>query len=100
MKRILVTYKVKKDKALENKEYIEKVFDELNRAKPEGIKYASFQQPDGLTFVHIASIETPDGKNPLSESAAFAEFQKEIKERCETFPVAVELNIIGSYNIF
>jgi hypothetical protein len=50
--------------------------------------------------VHIASIETEDGSNPLSNSTAFAEFQKEIKERCEVLPVVVELSEIGSYNLF
>ncbi len=100
MKRVLVQYKVKADKAGENIEFIEKVFKELYENNPNGLRYASFSKPDGLSFVHIASIETEDGSNPLSNSTAFAQFQKEIKERCEVLPVAVELTEIGSYNLF
>lgn len=100
MKRVLVQDKVKTDKATENIEFIRKVFKDLNENTPNRIRYASFTAPDDLSFVHIASIETEDGSNPLSNSAAFAEFQKEIKDRCEVPPVAVELNEIGSYKIF
>jgi hypothetical protein len=99
MKRVLVQYKVKADKAEENIEFIKKVFNELTENNPNGLRYASFLKPDGLSFVHIASIETEDGSNPLSNSTAFAQFQKEIKERCEDLPVAIELTEIGSYNL-
>lgn len=100
MKRVLVQYKVKADKAEENINFIKYVFKELKEKSPSGLKYVSFHQPDGVSFVHIASIETQDGKNPLSESAAFKEFQKEIKNRCEIPPVAVDLNEIDSYKFF
>ncbi|RMF57088.1 MAG: hypothetical protein D6748_11950 [Calditrichaeota bacterium] len=100
MKRVLVQYRVKKEKAEENKAYIKKVFMQLQEDSPEGIRYASFVQPDGVSFVHIASVETPDGKNPLSELPAFKAFQKEIKDRCEVPPTAVELIEVGTYRLF
>ena len=100
MKRVIVQYKVKQDRAEENIKFIKGVFEELNSDKPDGLRYASFIQPDGLSFIHIASIETEDGVNPLGKSAAFAEFQKEIKSRCEIPPVAIEISEIGSYNLF
>ena len=100
MKHVLVQYKVKEDKSEENINFIKKVFDELKVNSPSGLRYASFHQPDGLSFVHIASIESADGKNPLSETKAFAEFQKDIKDRCEIPPHAIELHEIGSYNFF
>jgi hypothetical protein len=100
MKRVLVQYKVKADKAAENEAFIRAVFEELKQSSPEGLRYASFKLDDGLRFVHIASIETDDGNNPLSESAAFKVFQAEIRDRCEEPPVAVDLNDIGSYRLF
>jgi quinol monooxygenase YgiN len=99
MKRVLVRYKVKPDRAAENRQYIEKVFEELRAKQPDGIRYASFSLDDGVSFVHLASIETAGG-NPLSETEAFKAFQKEIKDRCEEPPVAVELNEIGTYRCF
>ncbi len=89
MKRVIVRYKVKADKAQENINYVKKVFEELKKTAPAGLRYATFIQPDGVSFIHIASIETKDGNNPLSESPAFAEFQKEIKDRCEIPPQPV-----------
>ncbi len=100
MKRILVRYKVRGDKAAENENYIKKVFEELKRTGPQGFRYASFKQDDGLSFVHIASIESEGENNPLGESPAFKAFQAEIRDRCEEPPVAVELSEIGSYRFF
>ena len=100
MKRVLVRYKVKSNRAEENTDFIKKVFTELQQNSPEGLRYASFKLDDGVSFVHIASIETESGNNPLAETAAFKKFQAEIKARCEEPPVAVELNEIGSYRFF
>ncbi len=85
MKRVMVRYKLKA---------------ELNTKQPEGLRYASFGFPDGLTFIHIALIETADGKNPLGMTEAFPLFTKDIKDRCEEPPVAMDLNEIGSYHLF
>ena len=100
MKRVLVRYKVKPDRAEENAAFVREVFDELKKDGPEGLRYATFKLDDGVSFVHVASIETDDGHNPLSDSPAFKAFQAEIKERCVEPPVAVDLHEIGSYRFF
>lgn len=100
MKRVMVRYKVKSEKAEENKQLIRAVFEELKAKQPDGIRYASFILPDGVSFMHIASVETTDGSNPLGMTDAFKVFQKEIKERCEEPPVAMDLQEIGSYKLF
>jgi len=41
MKRVMVRYKVKADRAAENESYIAKVFEQLKREKPSGLRYAS-----------------------------------------------------------
>jgi len=96
-KTIMVRYKTKPDRADENVKYIEKVFEELRRNVPAGVRYACFKLSDGVSFMHIASIETADGSNPLTQSAAFKSFQAAIKDRCEEQPVATDLTAIGSY---
>ena len=100
MKRLMVRYKVKADRAAENESYIAKVFKQLKSDSPPGLRYASFKLEDGVSFVHIASIETPDGSNPLGEQSAFKAFVAQIKERCEDAPVAVDLTEVGSYRFF
>jgi hypothetical protein len=99
-KKVLVRYKVKAGRAEENKQLIKAVFEELEATQPAGIRYASFVLPDGLSFVHIASVETADGKNPLNMTVAFPVFSKDIKDRCEELPVVVDISEIGSYNLF
>lgn len=99
MKRVLVRYKVKPDRAAENESYIQAVFDQLRLEAPAGLRYASFKLDDGVSFVHLASIETNDGSNPLGALAAFQAFVSDIEERCEEPPVAVDLNEIGSYRL-
>jgi hypothetical protein len=97
MRTVMVRYRVRPDKAGENVAYIQKVFEEMQRSSPPGLRYASFKLSDGVSFVHIASVETTDGSNPLTESVAFKAFQAGIKDRCEEQPVATEMTAIGSY---
>jgi len=95
MKRIMVRYKLKAGRSEENEALVRAVFAELAERSPAGLRYATFRLPDGLTFVHIASLEGPE--NPLGGIAAFDEFQRGIRDRCEEPPVAVELEDMGSY---
>ena len=100
MQTTIVRYKVKADKADENKAYIRRVFEELDASKPDGLRYVSFNLADGLSFVHIAVIETEDGENPLQQSDAFKAFIADIKDRCDEPPAASAADIVGSYRLF
>jgi len=100
MKRLIVRYKVKPDKADENQKYIQKVFEELHRTSPSGLRYASFRLKDGVSFVHIVSVETHNDSNPLIEVPAFKSFNAGINDRCEEQPVLTEMTEVGSYRFF
>lgn len=97
MKRVMVRYRIKQDRVEENEAFIRAVFAELQNQSPDGVRYASFKQDDGASFVHIASIEGEG--NPLTELPAFKAFTADIRERCDEPPVAVELSEVGSYRI-
>jgi hypothetical protein len=97
MKRIMVRYRVKRDRLDEHVGYITQVFEQLAREQPTGLRYASFRLDDQVSFVHLASIETADGKNPLSSLSAFKAFTEQIKDRCDESPVAVDLHEVGAY---
>ena len=97
MKKMMVRYKVKPDRASENENYIKAVFSQLRSEAPAGIRYASFKLDDGVSFVHIVSIEAEDGENPLGKLSNFKAFVSEIKERCDEPPEAVELHDVGTY---
>ncbi len=98
---IVVRYRVKKDFAEENARNIQAVFAELARTSPPGIRYASFRLGDGadesVGFMHVASVETDDGKNPLLALDAFQRFAAAVKERCVEGPVTTDLEKVGAY---
>ena len=97
MSTTVVRYKVKADHAEENRNYIREVFADLENNKPQGLRYVSFNLEDGVSFVHVAIVETADGKNPLPETAAFKQFVANIRDRCDEPPVAMTADMIGSY---
>ena len=98
MRQVMVRYTVKPDRVTENEALVRAVYDELHRTEPAGLRYATFRQDDGVSFVHVA--QTEDGVNPLSGIEAFARFQDAIGERCDEPPVVTELQEIGSYRVF
>lgn len=100
MKTVVVRYQTKPDQADENARLVERVFEELNEHDPGDLRYATFRLADGVSFVHIASIETDDGSNPLFETSAFAEFQREIEDRCAEQPSSQPATVVGSYRLF
>lgn len=100
MKHTLVRYRVKPEYAAHNEELVRGVYDELHRAAPDGIHYATFVLDDGVTFVHVASFEHDDGGNPLADLAAFRAFQENIGDRCDEAPHAVPAREVGSYRHF
>ena len=99
MRTVMVRYKVKPDRAVENEELVRAVYDELRRTEPSGLRYATFQLDDGVSFIHIA-LETAEGHSPLPHVKAFKEFQKNIGERCDEAPVVNELRAIGAFHLF
>ena len=100
MKRMMVRYKVKADRVAENERYIASVFEQLNHEQPPGLRYATFKLDDGVSFIHVVSVETADGSNPLRKVSAFQAFTAEVRDRCDEPPVTVELQEIGSYRLF
>lgn len=98
MSRVVVRYRSKPDRAEENQRLVEAVFAELAAAKPAGLRYTTLRLADG-TFLHIADVETED--NPLNGVAAFAEFLKDIGERCEPGqgPDPQPATVVGSYGL-
>jgi hypothetical protein len=98
MRRVMVRYKVKPDRAAENEELVRAVYEELHRTEPAGFRYGTFKLDDGVSFVHLSSAE--DGHNPLPDVQAFKRFQENIADRCDEPPVVTELHEVGSFHLF
>jgi hypothetical protein len=98
MRRVMVRYRVKPDRVAQNEELVRAVYEELERTRPAGLRYATFKLEDGVSFVHVAASEGE--RSPLPDVAAFKAFQEGIRERCDEPPVAGELREIGSFRFF
>lgn len=96
MKTVMVRYKTSAGHAQGNEQLVRAVFDELRAREPDGLRYASYRLADGVTFVHIATVQTPE-QNPLTALPAFKAFQAQLKERCVEAPLVTELSAIDSY---
>jgi hypothetical protein len=95
MRRVMVRYRVKPEQADRNEELVRAVYEELHRVDPPGFRYATFRLEDGVSFVHLA--ESDESVPPLTELAAFKEFQREIAARCDEPPVAMAADEVGSF---
>jgi len=95
MRQVMVRYKVKPDRVEENEQLVRAVYDELAATRPAGLRYATFRLEDGVSFVHVASVEGEH--NPLAEVEAFARFQADVRDRCDEPPVATQLHEVGTY---
>ena len=100
MKATVVRYRVKPDRAEENIAYIKKVFEELERESPAGLRYCSFQLDDRVSFLHIAAVDDSLQANPLTGLASFKEFTARIADRCDEPPRAVSASLVGAYATF
>src|SRR5262249_61297689 len=96
---LIVLLRVKPAMADENQRLIEKVFEELGRVNPAGLRYASFRLADSVSFVHLAWMESADGANPLERIAAFGAFTKDIGARCDEQPVSQDATLVGSFRL-
>jgi hypothetical protein len=98
MKRLVVRYKAKPDRADENDQAIRKVFEELHAKAPEGLHYAVLRLEDG-TFIHFVTLDDEGAPNPMSGIAAFQAFQKGVGERAIEQPQASPATLVGNYRL-
>jgi quinol monooxygenase YgiN len=96
MTRAMVRYRVKPEARAENEALVRAVYEELARTRPPGLRYATFTEPDGVTFVHVAFVDD-DAPNPLTSLTAFRAFQRDLAARCDEEPVARRLDEVGSF---
>lgn len=98
MRTVVVRYETKPDRAEENQRLVEKVYAELAERRPDNFRYITFRLEDGVSFVHIV-VENEGGSNPipLTDIAAFHEFQRDVGDRCAVQPVATGAAVVGSH---
>jgi len=96
----LIRYKTKPEFADENQRLVEKVYEELKARDPGGVHYSTLRLEDGVTFMHLFTTDSDDAANTLGSIAAFAEFQRDLPQRCAEPPIAQPVTVVGSYRMF
>jgi hypothetical protein len=91
----VIRYRTHPEQAEENQRLIRGVFAQLAEERPAGVHYAAFRLDDGVSFVHLVSLDGED--NPLLAMAAFKEFQSGIGERVTDGPYPSDATEVGSY---
>jgi hypothetical protein len=95
MSTTVVRYQTRAEAAEDNVRLVERVYSALAKIGPSDFRYITYRLDDGVTFVHISQS---DGvTNPLLNLPEFAEFQRELAQRCVMQPVVAGGNIVGSY---
>jgi len=98
MKRHLIRYKTKPERADENERLIKAVIKELHDKSPDGVRYMTLRSGDG-TFVHLVETETDAHSDIITGLAAFEAFQNGIRDRCSEPPQRDEMTVVGSYRM-
>lgn len=102
MRIIRVSYRVRDEFVEVNKQNIEKVMSDLRAMNNPDIKYATFLEPDGKTFMHFAMYPNEETLQILENLNSFNSFRRELKEsRPEVPPKQTDLSLVASaYDIF
>ena len=102
MKSVYVRYQVDPSFADTNAENIRKVMAELRESGSDGVRYSSFRQEDGVTFVHFGMYRDDAALETLTSLPSFQAFQEALKQSGPVQPPAAEwLDLVGSsYEIF
>lgn len=95
-KTMIVRYRTRPEAAEANCRLVEAIYSSLAELAPSDFSYSTYRLADGVTFVHVARLS--GAGNPLLTLPAFAEFQRELAQRCVEQPDASEASLVGSYS--
>jgi hypothetical protein len=73
------------------------MFEAVEAAHPDGVRYASLRVPGTDTFIVLLSTEGE--ANPLTEVPEFRRFQERLQGRLAGAPVVERLAVVGSYRL-
>jgi hypothetical protein len=94
-KIVVVRYRTRPEAAEENARLVADVYSALAEVGPADFRYTTYRLADGVTFVHVAHLSGP--VNPLETLPAFAEFQRDMPQRCAEPPAPSEATVVGTY---
>lgn len=94
MSLVMIRYRVKRDQVERNLELLRALYDELESTQPDGLRYATFQLDDEVSFVELV---VGGGEGRLAALKSFPGYRADFDERCDGPSVITELQQVGSY---
>ena len=94
MPNVMIRYKIKRDQVARELELLRAVYEELEATQPDGLRYATFQLEDEVSFVEFA---VTDGPGRFSQLKSFRRYRSTLDDRCDEPPVVTELHEVGSF---
>jgi quinol monooxygenase YgiN len=95
--RVMIRYRVKRDQVAPTLELLRAVYEELESTQPDGLRYATFQLEDEVSFVAFVESENGPGAAPHHQLKAFQRYRATLDERCDEPPVVSWLHEAGSF---
>lgn len=99
MSVMMIRAKVKEERVADVEAAATAMFSAIERARPEGVRYASCRIADSATFVILLQLEEGT-ENPLTAVPEFGEFQANLRDWIAEPPVTERATVVGSYNLF
>jgi putative heme iron utilization protein len=96
MQAIRVRYTVNTDFVATNRQNIAAVMAELRALGDVGVKYASFLEPDGKTFLHVVVARDQQAQDLVPALAAFKAFQAALRPNLEVPPQTEAWQVVGT----
>ncbi len=102
MKSVKVEYTVQESFVETNKKNIAVVMNDLRKIGHPGVKYCTFLQDDGQTFVHFGMYSDADALKTVTTLPSFNQFRMELKASNPLSPPkSQDLSLVGTmYDIF
>jgi hypothetical protein len=91
---VMIRCKVRPDGIEGSLELLQEVYAEMRSVQPKGLRYATFQLEDKVTFVSFAEMEGP---GVLQQLKAFQRLRATPGDRFDEPPVLTMLHEVGSY---
>jgi hypothetical protein len=99
MNVLMVTSKVNEENAADLQAALEKLIQALEKAQPEGVRYAAAKLSDGVTFVGFLEME-PGQEHPLRTFPEYVELLEKL-EPWRAEPASADImTVLGSYRLF
>jgi quinol monooxygenase YgiN len=92
--QVMIRCKVRPDGVEADLKLLQEMYEEMRSVQPKGLRYATFQLEDKVTFVSFAEMEGPE---VLQQLEAFQRLRATPRERFDEPSVLTMLHEVGSY---